>query len=78
MLEKKNKNGYIVLFQGAKLTRVEANRVGLSIFFGLAGVILSVFILETKTKSIDYLVIIFFVIFGYLLSRRIFKPSISR
>lgn len=68
-----DKDDYLVLFRGVKLTKVEANRVGLSSIFGFAGVLLSVFIIKTGNRSIDYLVIISFVIFGYFLGNKIFK-----
>lgn len=42
LMRKKDKNDYIVLFQGAKLSEREANKAGLGIIFGIIGIIFSI------------------------------------
>ena len=36
-MNKKSKDQYIVLFQGVKLSKREANKVGIGLIFGLVG-----------------------------------------
>lgn len=63
---KKQKNSdYPVDFRGAKLTQLEANRVGIGVFFGILGIVF-VFFSNIEAKSIlSYAVLLLFVIFGY-------------
>jgi len=71
--EQKDKNDYIVLFKGAKLSKRQANIVGLCIFFGLIGIFVSFLFTGWKNKSIGYGIIIIFVIIGDLVGYKIFK-----
>jgi len=38
MANKKEKDDYVVLFRGAKLSKCEANKAGLGIIFGVIGI----------------------------------------
>ena len=71
--EQKDKNDYIVLFKGAKLSKRQANIVGLCIIFGAVGIFVSFLVTGWKNKTIDYVIIIIFVIIGDLLGNKIFK-----
>ncbi len=62
--DKKQKDEYVVLFQGAKLSKRDANKAGLGILFGLVGAIIPIsFGLENK--FITLLIICLFAGFGF-------------
>ncbi len=71
--EQKDKNDYIVLFKGAKLSKRQANIVGLCFIFGVIGIFVSSLVTGWKNKAIDYVIIIIFVVIGELLGNKIFK-----
>ncbi len=72
---KKNNDDYLVLFQGAKIAKREANIAGLSIIFGIVGVVVSILIPVEKTKFIDYLIIIIFTVVGFFFGYKVFKKK---
>ena len=71
----KNNNGdYIVLFQGVKLSKEEANKVGLGIICGIVGIVTSLFTLGVEYKFASLIIISIFALFGYfVLGNRLFK-----
>lgn len=75
MINKKKDDDYLVLFQGAKISKREANVVGFSAIFGIVGIIISIFIPVAKNKFIDYLIIISFIVIGFFWGNRIFKKK---
>lgn len=67
-----NKTEDFFIFSGAKLTRVQANRLGLSIIMGFLGIFLKIFV--DVPVMLGYFLIFFFFFFGYFyLGRKIFK-----
>ena len=70
----KNNNDYYIIFMGAKINRLQANRGGLGILFGIIGVVLTFFLPFREYRFINYVIIFFFAVFGYfVLGPRIFK-----
>ena len=73
-MNKKSVDEYIVLFQGAKLSRREANKVGLGLIFGLIGAVISIFLLGTENKEASLLVCFILAVIGYFwIGNKIFK-----
>ena len=71
---KKDEDDYIVLFKGSKLSKREANKVGLSIIFGLIGIAVSFLITGLKNSLVDIVIILAFVLVGYfVVGNKIFK-----
>ncbi len=71
---KKNKDEYYVDFKGARLTKLEANRIGVGIVFGIIGIVLLFFIPVKEKGILSYVLIVSFVFVGYfLVAPRIFK-----
>ena len=71
---KRNDSDDPVEFGGAKLTKLEANRIGVGILFGIVGVIVVVLSPIEAKSSVSYAVLVFFVFFGYfVISPLIFK-----
>ena len=74
MNKKKKNNDYLVLFKGAKLSKREANKVGVGIIFGIIGIFVSIFITPMKNKIVDYAIIFIFIILGYYwVGNKLFK-----
>jgi hypothetical protein len=76
-MDKKKKNDYLVLFSGAKISKREANKVGLGLIFGIIGVVLTV-VINTATgkefKIFNYIIIVVLTLFGYfIVGNKIFK-----
>ncbi len=73
-MNKKEKDDYIVLFQQAKLSKHEANKVGLGLIFGVIGVIICAIFLGPDHKFIGITLCIIFAIIGYLwVGNKVFK-----
>lgn len=72
-MKSKEKNDYIVLFKGAKLSKREANKVGLSIIFGIIGIVISIATVGTNNKNIGFMIIAIFALVGYFIGNKIFK-----
>ncbi len=71
--KKKEENHHYWNFQGANLTKRQAKIVGLSVLFGWIGAIMTVLVPLEKSKVIDYVVISFFGLAGYILGRMRFR-----
>ena len=72
----KKKDDYLILFQGAKLSKREANKAGVGVIFGLIGVFLTHFIQVGQSRIVNYIIIIICSLIGYLgLGNRIFKKK---
>lgn len=73
-MDKKEKDDYIILFGGAKLSRREAKKVGLGLFFGFIGATISAFSLGQDNKFAGYIICIIFIAIGYFwIGNKIFK-----
>jgi len=72
-MENKEKNDYIVLFMGAKLSKREANKVGLSIMFGIIGIVISMATVGTNNRTIGFTIVAIFALLGYFIGSKIFK-----
>jgi len=69
-MDKKKKDDYLILFSGAKISKREANKVGLGLIFGTVGVILTIVITIATGKEIkifNYIIIAVFALFGYFI-----------
>ena len=66
-MPKHSDDDYIVLFRMAKLSKLEAKKVGIGILFGLVGLIVSFLIFGGKYKVLSYIVIGIFIFIGYFL-----------
>jgi hypothetical protein len=76
MNKKINDDDYLVLFKGAKLQKREANKVGLGIIFGIAGMLLTNLIPIAKGNFFNYAVIFIFAAIGYfVIGNKIFKKK---
>jgi len=70
------KDDYYVLFNGAKLTKNEANKIGIGILFGIVGIVVLQFLPFEKKSFISYLILAFFVLVGYfLVAPKIFRKN---
>jgi hypothetical protein len=70
----KQKEDYIVPFKGAKLSKREANKIGLGLAFGFAGAMISVLLVGSGGKMAAAIFILVFAAFGYFfVGSRIFK-----
>ena len=68
------KDDYLVLFQGAKISKREANKVGVGILFGIIGILGTHYIQIGQAKIINYIVIFIFSLVGYLwVGNKLFK-----
>ena len=67
IMTKHSDDDYIVLFRMAKLSKLEAKRVGIGILFGLVGLMISFLIFGGKYKVLSYTVIGIFIFIGYFL-----------
>ena len=73
-MNKKSKDQHIFLFQGIKLSKHEANKVGIGLIFGLVGGVLSGFILGLDHKIAAIIICGIFIGFGYLIiGNKLFK-----
>ena len=73
-MNKKSKDQYIVIFKGAKLSRREANKVGIGLIFGLVGAMLSGFCFGSDHKISAFIICGIFVGFGYfVVGNKLFK-----
>jgi hypothetical protein len=73
MSEKEKKDDYVVLFKGAKLSKNEANSVGLGIIFGIIGSLISLYTPLARATFMAYGLIMVFSIIGYCLGIKLFK-----
>jgi len=73
---KNQKDEYYVDFKGVRLNKLEANRIGVGIIFGIFGIIL-LFFLPIEPKSLSsYILLVLCVFIGYfLVSPIIFKNN---
>ena len=62
-----DRDDYIVLFRGAKLTRQEANRTGLSLICGFIGLAVAILFFGTEKDITVTSITILSTITGYLL-----------
>jgi hypothetical protein len=70
----KKDNDYYVNFRGAKLNRLQANRAGVGIFFGIIGIVLTIFLPFKEQKIINFVIILIFALFGYfIVGPKVFK-----
>ncbi len=70
----KEKDNHVSFFQGAKLKKREANRVGLGLILGFAGVLVSIFAIGADNKTAAYIIGGVFTLIGYFgLGKIIFK-----
>ena len=74
-MKNKEKDDYIVPFKGAKLSKREANKVGLSIIFGIIGIVVSLATIGTNNKTIGFIIVAAFALFGYFVGNKIFKKK---
>ena len=51
------RDDYVVLFKGAKLSKLEAKKVGLGIIFGNIGIVISVLAPGVENKIVGYIII---------------------
>ncbi len=73
-MDKDQKDEYVALFQGVKLTKREANKVGLGLLFGFVGGIISLFLLGPENKVATGIICFIFVAIGYfLIGNKIFR-----
>jgi len=64
---------YIVYFKGAKLSKRNANKVGLTLIFGFIGAIIAAY--TTQNKTIGYVIVFLFILVGCFLSNKIFNKK---
>jgi hypothetical protein len=65
---------YVVSFKGARLSKREANKVGLGIIFGLLGVVVSLLLFGTQNRIITIAILSLFASVGYfLIGNKLFK-----
>ena len=68
------KNDDYIIFMGAKLTKLQANRSGIGILCGIIGILLSLILPFNEYKFINYMIILLFVMVGYfIIGPKIFK-----
>jgi len=68
------KDDYFVLFKGAKISKREANKVGLGIILGFIGMFVAFLMTRGTNKIMEYIIIIVFAIIGYFwLGNRLFR-----
>ena len=73
-MKKKEKDDFVVLFQGKLLSNREAKKVGLSIIFGLIGAIVAAFSVGSENKIVAIFICFLFVAAGYFwIGNKIFK-----
>ena len=73
-MNKKEKDDYIVPFQGNLLSNREAKKVGLAIILGLIGAIVAAFSVSSENKILAILVCFLFVAVGYIwIGNKFFK-----
>ena len=74
-MNKKKEDDYYILFQGGKLSKREANKVGIGIIFGLIGIFATHFLqIGQNSRIVNYIIITAFSVIGYLvIGNRIFK-----
>lgn len=74
---KKEKDNYVVLFKGAKLSKREANKVGLGVVFGVIGIFVSI-VAGVKNNLIAFILILIFAAVGYfIIGNKIFKKKVD-
>lgn len=70
----RKENDYYILFKGAKVNKVQANRIGVGVIFGIIGIILTIFLPYEKKHFINYLMLLISVAVGYfIVSPKLFK-----
>ena len=73
-MSKKSKDEYFVLFRGVKISKCEANRIGVGLIFGFVGAIISTFLIGPENRIVAIIVCILFVAIGYFwVGNKIFK-----
>jgi hypothetical protein len=76
MSKKKENNNYVVPFKGAKLSKLEANKVGVAIIFGIVGAFIASINPFMKGKFTGLLIISISAGVGYfLIGNMIFKDK---
>jgi len=65
MNQSNNENDYVVIFKGAKLTRREAKRVGVSAIWGLSGALGCLVLFGPEMKFLNLLIVFSLTAFGY-------------
>jgi len=78
IMPKHSDDDYIVLFQMAKLSKLEAKKVGIGILFGLVGLIVFFLIFGGKYKVLSYTIIGIFIFIGYFLIGNKFVKKIPK
>lgn len=70
----KSQDEYIVLFQGVKLSKREANKVGLGLILGFVGAIISVLFIGVENKITGIIICCILAAVGYFwVGNKIFK-----
>ena len=64
-MNKKENDDYLVLFQGAKVSKREANKVGVGVLFGLLGAVVTHFLPLGTGRTVNYVIILFCAAIGY-------------
>jgi len=73
-MNKKENDDYLVPFQGAKVLKREANKLGVGIVFSLLGTIVKHFLPIGTGTTVNYVIILFCAAIGYFWIRnRLFK-----
>ena len=69
-----SKDEYLVLFQGAKISKREANKIGIGIIFGFVGALISALFIGVENKIVGIFICGIFAAVGYFgVGRKIFK-----
>jgi hypothetical protein len=73
-MQKKDDKDYKVGFAGATISKIEANRIGLSLFISICLVLLLNFIVDIENKYIIFAICLGSVFLSYFaISKRMFK-----
>jgi hypothetical protein len=64
-MDQKQKNEYIVPFKGAKLSKRDANKIGLGLALGFAGAVISVLLFGSGNRRVAVIFVLVFAAFGY-------------
>jgi len=73
-MEEKQKSDYKICIWGITVSKLEANRIGLAIIFGLAGAVLSMIFLGPQDKVITFLISLVLAAFGYFgIGKKLFE-----
>ena len=72
-MTKEEKENDIVLFKGVKLSKRNANIVGLGFIFGAIGILVSILSVGTENKIIGFSIVVIFTAFSFILGINLFK-----